>query len=196
MNPDQRGLTLIEILIALAIFAVVIVGALGAIGSTTSGLMEGFPTASMSARGAKDYTVASVYLQAFQEYMADHLTDATIGVTVPVGTTSFSAGPPPPASVFGFIPPSGQPYQLDWTELEVTVERWYWYCGNAAATPPVLPQYAPIDGVNPDPSVTEDQMILVRARLTWRYQGQTRTVPVERFVPYRPDIPLAVTPCP
>ncbi len=180
MNRDERGLTLIEILIALAIFAIIIVGALGAIGSTASGFMEGFPTAFVSGRAAKDYTVASVYLQAFQEYMADYLTDVTI--TGAEGTNTFTASPTPPTDVFGFTPPSGQPYQLDWEQMVVTVQRWYWDCAAA--------------NYSPSAATTDDQVILVRATLTWRYQGQNRSVPVERFVPYRPDIPLAVTACP
>lgn len=175
---DERGLTVVEILVALAIFAVITVGALGVIGATNSGgLLEGIPTGTITGRVAKDYTVASVYLQAFQEYMADYVDGATI--TLVLGTNTFT---PSAADVFGFPPPSSQPYQLTWEQLVVTAQNWYWDCATQAYDPAV--------------AATEDHLVMVRSTLTWRLKGEDRTVTVQRFVPYRPDIPPSVTPCP
>ncbi|OFV84919.1 MAG: hypothetical protein A2W26_00855 [Acidobacteria bacterium RBG_16_64_8] len=181
MKTGERGLTLIEILIALAIFAIVVVGALGAVGATSAGLTDTFSTGFGTGRAAKDYTVATSYLQGFQEFMAQYV-DASTTDTLETGSP-FSFTPAAP-SVFGFPVPSARPYQLNWTSIAVSVQRWYWDCGSpgqyraSVATP------------------TNDQVIWVRADLTWAVKGANRTLTVERFVPYRPDIGLVVTPCP
>jgi len=180
MRTAERGLTLIEILIALAIFAIVVVGALGAVGATTTGLTDSFSTAFGTGRAAKDYTVASTYLQGFQEFMADHVDLSTIGTLEAGSPHTFT---PADSDIFGFLLPSARPYQLQWTGMTVEVARWYWDCGSPG-------QYSPTA------AITNDQVVLVRATLTWALKNANRTVVVERFVPYRPDIGLTVTPCP
>jgi len=180
MRTAERGLTLIEILIALAIFAIIVVGALGAVGATNAGLTDTFPTAFGTGRAAKDYTVASTYLQGFQEFMADYVDPSTVGTLEAGSPHAFTPADP---DVFGFPLPSAQPYQMQWTGMAVEVARWYWNCGSPG-------QYSPTA------AVTNDQVILVRATLTWALKGANRAVVVERFVPYRPDIGLTVTPCP
>jgi prepilin-type N-terminal cleavage/methylation domain-containing protein len=180
MRADERGLTLIEILIALAIFAIIVVGALGAVGAANFGLTDTFPTALVGGRAAKDYTVASTYLQGFQEFMADYVDTSTIGTLESGSPFTFT---PADTDIFGFPVPSAQPYQMQWTNMVVEVARWYWDCGSPG-------QYSPTA------ASTIDQVIYVQTRLTWSLKGTNRTVEVERFVPFRPDIGLTVTPCP
>lgn len=183
MSTDERGLTLIEILIALAIFAIVIVGAIGAVGATSAGLTDTFSTGFGTGRQSKDYTVASSYLQGFQEYMAQYVdSDATTTTLELASPRSFAPASDP--DIYGFALPSARPYQLGWTSMVVEVQRWYWDCGSPG-------QYSPSVA-----GTTNDQVILVRARLNWTLKGAVRSLTVERFVPYRPDIGLVVTPCP
>lgn len=182
MSTDERGLTLIEILIALAIFAIVVVGSLGAVGATSAGLTDTFSTGFGTGRAAKDYTVATSYLQGFQEYMAQYVnSDATV-TTLAAFPRSFTPVSDP--NVYGFPLPSEEPYQLAWSSMVVQVQRWYWNCGNPG-------QYSP--SVAPP---TNDEVILVRATLTWALKDLTRTLTMERFVPYRKFIELPVTACP
>jgi prepilin-type N-terminal cleavage/methylation domain-containing protein len=184
MRTGERGLTLIEILIALAIFAIVVVGALGAVGAANMGLTDTFSTGFGTGRNSKDYTVATSYLQGFQEFMAQYVDASTIG-TLDTGLPhTFTPSSP---DVFGFPVPSERPYQLNWTSMAVSVQPWYWNCDNPG-------QYSP----TPSPSAgpTNDQVIYVRASLTWAVKGANRTLTVERFVPYHPDFGLVVTSCP
>src|SRR2546425_11360676 len=68
---NERGFTLIEILVSLAIFAVVVIGALGVLGAAGSrGFLSAVPTGFVTTRAARDITAAAVYLQAFQEHAA------------------------------------------------------------------------------------------------------------------------------
>ncbi|MDR7540574.1 MAG: prepilin-type N-terminal cleavage/methylation domain-containing protein, partial [Armatimonadota bacterium] len=123
---DQRGFTLLEVLVSLAIFAVVVIGALGVLGATSSGgFLEGFPTGFSTTRAAKDATAAAVYLQAFHEYVAAQNAAA-------LSPGAYCDGPDctgasiSSSGLTGYPTPPGQPYQLDWRRLDVTIERWCW----------------------------------------------------------------------
>lgn len=174
MSPGTRGFTLIEILIALAIFAIVVVGALGVIGAAnTSGFLEGIPTALVTGRTSKDITAASTYLRGFQEYMAGTMD----GATSP-GTYSFTTSA---SDIFGYPVPSAQPYQLAWSGMTVTIDNWYWVCG--------WDYYAPGGGA------TADRLVRVQTTLSWLFGAAARSVAVDRFVPYHPDVPFPGSVC-
>jgi prepilin-type N-terminal cleavage/methylation domain-containing protein len=176
MNNDARGFTLVEILIALALFAIIVVGVLGVIAATnTAGLLEGVPTALATGRTAKDITAASTYLRGFQEYMA-----AAADASTTPGVSTFD--PATATDILGYALPSAQPYQLGWSGMTVTVDPWYWVCG--------WEYYAP------GGPTTDDQLLRVQATLSWVLKGVTRTVTVERFVPYRPAIGFPGSVCP
>ncbi len=67
----ESGFTLIEVLVALTLVAVISVGAVGIVGgSAAGGLQEGAPTAVAAGRLAKDLTAAGVALQALHDYLA------------------------------------------------------------------------------------------------------------------------------
>ncbi len=169
---DQRGFTLLEVLVSLAIFAVVVVGALGVLGATSSGgFLEGFPTGFSTTRSAKDATAASVYLQAFHEYVAAQNTAALVpGV--------YCDGPDCPSAnlassgLSGWPTPPGQPYQLDWRRLDVTIERWCWDDS--------VRRYVHTSTCDTAPST--EYLVRVRSVLTWRYRSATRTLTLDRFV--------------
>jgi len=164
---DARGFTLLEILVSLAIFAVIVVGTLGILGaSNRGGFLEGFPTAFMTARAARDYTAASVYLQAFQEFVASKgAADATPGTyCIGSGCSPVVALPP---GLAGAPTPPGQGYQLDWTRLDVLIQTWYWDDVQERFTTAL--------------NATET-LVLVRSTLTWQMRGATRSVTVERFI--------------
>ena len=175
MRRGESGFTFIEILIALAIFAIVVVGALGVIGATNAaGLLEGVPTALVTGRTAKDMTAASTYLRGFQEYMAGTVDSTTIPGIYTFDTTA--------VDILGYSIPSAQPYQLAWSGMTVTIDTWYWVCG--------WDYYAPGGGA------TGDQLVRVQATLSWVLKGAPRSVTVDRFVPYRPGIPFPGSVCP
>lgn len=165
---DQRGFTLIEILVSLAIFAMIVIGALGVLGATDQGgFLEGFPTGFLTARIAKDYTSASVFLQAFQEFVASKGTAAATP-----GSYCLGSGCSPvvafPSGWTGYPTPPGTTYQLDWSRLEVLVERWYWDTTTNRFSSTVT---------------TNETMTRVRSTLTWRMKSVDRSVTVERFIP-------------
>lgn len=179
MTAGERGFTLVEILVSLAIFAVVVLGALGVLGAAGSGgFLEGFPTGFITTRAARDITAASVYVQAFQEHAAGLVSSTLIPglycdgpdctVTTPIVGTPISA-----SLLTGHPTPPGQPYQLDWRRVDVTIERWCW--------DDPTKQYAHTAGCDTTP--TTEYLVYVRTKLTWRFRDVPRTVEVGRFLP-------------
>lgn len=165
---NERGFTLIEILVSMAIFAMIVIGAIGVLGATDQGgFLEGFPTGFVTARVAKDYTAASVYLQSLNEFTA-----GKTAVNAPAGTYCVgSACSPPvalPSGLAGYPTPPGQSYQLDWTKLDVVIETWYWQ---------------PLSNSYSTSFNTTETLTRVRSTLTWQLRGQSRSVTMERFIP-------------
>jgi prepilin-type N-terminal cleavage/methylation domain-containing protein len=167
---NERGVTLLEILIALALFALIAIGTLGALGATSAGgFLEGLPVAFATSRTARDITAASVYVQRLQEYMS-----MNIAAAVPGKYCTGACSGEPPLPVDYPLPSSesiAQPYQLNWTKVEVLIESWGWDSVND--------RYAPSLGC------TDDCLFLVKTTLTWKlqtWQQDPRTVEMERFV--------------
>jgi prepilin-type N-terminal cleavage/methylation domain-containing protein len=169
MRLHERGFTLIEVLIALAVFAIIIVGAIGVMGAVNaSGLTEGLSTGLVTGRVSKDVTAASTYLQALQEYVAAKGSGSVIPDTYCAGTcgaeTALPVDFPTPASQ-GL----NQPYQLDWTNVVVLIEWWGWDAGTG--------QYAPSLGCS------GDCLLRVESTVSWQLKGAPRSVRMERFIP-------------
>lgn len=168
MIHRQDGFTLLEILVSLVIFAVIVVGALGVLGAAdVGGFLEGFPSAFATARVARDYTAASTYLQAFQEFVA-----SKGSANATPGTYCLGTGCSPevalPGGLTGYPTPPGQGYQLSWTRLDVLIELWYWDNVGKRFTA----------------TVTADETLTrVQTILTWTTRGFARTITVDRFIP-------------
>jgi len=169
MRPHERGFTLIEVLIALAVFAVIIIGTIGVMGAVNAGgLTEGLSTGLVTGRVSKDVTAATTYLQALQEYIASQGSGGVTPGTYCAGT-GCGALPPLPA---GFPTPASQglnqPYQLNWTNVVVVIEWWGWDgAGQYVATP----------------GCTADCLLRVESTVGWQLKGATRTIRMQRFIP-------------
>jgi prepilin-type N-terminal cleavage/methylation domain-containing protein len=203
MMTGERGFTLIEILISLAIFAVVVVGALGVLGAAGSGgFLESFPTGLAATRVARDITAASVYLQTFNEY-AMGLTSSTLTAgtytATPGGTCSTTltftgsglGSPPAPPG-----PPCNYPYQLNWQRLDVVIDLPWYACFNTSGTPlpctataPCFVKYSKAPGDSScNTDTTKESLVLIRAKLAWQYCPRptacaARSLEMDRFLP-------------
>lgn len=156
---DERGITLVELLVALALFAIVAIGTLGALGATNAGgFLEGFPVAFSTTRSAKDITAAAVYIQSLHEHLAQQG-----GLTE--GVFTFTPASPDP---FGFVKPSAERFQLRWTQMQVEIQRWGWNGEKDAYQ-------------NGEPCTT-DCLFWVRTQLEWQLKDSTRSVAMERFI--------------
>lgn len=165
---NERGFTLLEILVSLAIFALIVVGALGVLGAADQGgFLEGFPSAFVTARVARDYTAASVYLQAFQEFVAAKGSSNATPGTYCVGT-GCSPEVALPSGLTGYPAPPNEDYELAWSKLEVTIQTWYWDDVTKQFTTAVT---------------TDETLVRVATTLTWQLKGTTRSISVERFIP-------------
>jgi prepilin-type N-terminal cleavage/methylation domain-containing protein len=202
MMTGERGFTLIEILISLAIFAVVVVGALGILGAAGSGgFLESFPTGFAATRVARDITAASVYLQTFNEY-AMGLTSSTLTAgtytATPGGTCSTTltftgsglGSPPAPPG-----PPCNYPYQLNWQTLIVVIDLPWYACFNTSSTPapctatsPCFVKYSTGSDASCAINTSKESLVLIRAKLAWQYCPRptacvARTLEMDRFLP-------------
>ena len=202
MMTGERGFTLIEIMISLAIFAVVVVGALGILGAAGSGgFLETIPTGFAATRVARDITAASVYLQTFNEY-AMGLNSSTLNAgtytATPGGTCSTTltftgsglGSPPAPPG-----PPCNYPYQLNWQRLDVVIDPPWYACFNTSGTPAPCTATAPCFvkySTGSDASCTinnlKESLVRIGAKLTWQYCPRptacnARTLEVDRFLP-------------
>ena len=176
---QEQGFTLIEILVSLAIFAVVVIGALGVLGAAGSGgFLEGFPTGFLTTRTARDITAAAVYLQAFQEHASSLVSTSLIPGTYCEGP---DCSPPnlSASGITGWPTVPTQPYQLDWRRLDVTVEQWHWDdVADADGR-----KYCVVGTANCDATADTELLVRVQSTLTWRFRGVTRTLVVDRFLP-------------
>ncbi len=207
MMTGERGFTLIEILISLAIFAVVVIGALGVLGAAGSGgFLESFPTGLAATRVARDITAASVYLQTFNEY-AMGLNSSTLvagtyiatpGATCSTTLTFTGSGlgsPPAPPG-----PPCNYPYQLNWQSLTVLIDTPWYACFNTSgipaqctATAPCFVKYMQDPGdascATTLPSgAKKESLVRIDTKLTWQYCPRPtacapRTLEMDRFLP-------------
>jgi prepilin-type N-terminal cleavage/methylation domain-containing protein len=204
MIMSERGFTLVEILISLAIFAVVVIGALGVLGAAGSGgFLESFPTGFTTTRVARDVTAASVYLQTFDEYAmglnSSTLTagtyTATPGVTcstTPTFTPSGSGLGSPPAPPG---PPCNYPYQLNWQTLTVVIDPPWYACFNSSGTPPqctastpCFVKYSKASDASCAIDTTKESLVRIDAKLAWQYCPRptacaARTLEMDRFLP-------------
>ena len=191
---NERGFTLIEILVSLAIFAVVVIGALGVLGAAGSGgFLSAFPTGFVTTRAARDITAAAVYLQAFQEHAAQQAIsqgDASLvqgtycqgsdpGCANNLSSAGLGSYPLPSCNS---STPCPQPYQLDWRKIDVTIQRWY-ACFDTSTTPPTFVKYSTDPGSGCTVDTAQEYLVRVRSTLTWQYRGATRTLVVERYLP-------------
>jgi prepilin-type N-terminal cleavage/methylation domain-containing protein len=191
VGHDTRGFTLIEILVALLIFAIIAIGAIGVLGAanTGGGLLEGLPTGLITGRVAKDVTAASVYAQAVQEFIAAR--SATVPSATPTlycvqGSVTCPGTAPAelatwcpghgtvsavettlPGALAGMPTPQAEPYQLSWTNLFVLIEPWMWDTATQ--------QYS-ASGVG-------DTIIRVCSVVNWEFNGVPRTLRTDRFIP-------------
>jgi prepilin-type N-terminal cleavage/methylation domain-containing protein len=202
MMTGERGFTLIEILISLAIFAVVVVGALGILGAAGSGgFLESFPTGFAATRVARDITAASVYLQTFNEYAmglnSSTLTPGTYTAT-PGGTCSTTltltgsglGSPPAPPG-----PPCNYPYQLNWQTLTVIIDPPWYACFNTSSTPapctatsPCFVKYSTGSDASCTINNLKESLVRIDSKLTWQYCPRptacvARTLEMDRFLP-------------
>ena len=193
----DQGFSLIEVLVALGIFAVISVGVLSVLGATAvGGFQDASPTALATGRRAKDLTVAGVYLQALHDYLAsqDEMAWDAVFATWPPGATDriycirpggtpCGAGEPALPVLLGDYPiPEATPYQLNWTVVRILIQRWYWDCATN--------RYAPDRKVT-----TPDLLVRVHSSLTWQFKDEVRTLApggqgVDRFLSYHPPVPL------
>lgn len=193
----ERGFSLIEVLVALGIFAIVSVGVLSVLGATAAGgFQDASPTALATGRRAKDLTVAGVYLQALHDHLAsqDEMVWDAVFATWPPGTrdqtycirsggTPCDGGEPMLPALLGDHPlPESTPYQLNWTMVRISIQRWFWDCS--------MRRYAP-----DRPLPTRDLLIRVHSTLLWRFKHEVRSLApegrgVDRFLPYGSPGPL------
>jgi prepilin-type N-terminal cleavage/methylation domain-containing protein len=188
---DQQGFTLIEILVSVAIFAMLVIGALGVLGAAgAGGFLEGFPSGLATARTARDITAAGVFLESFQEYVATK-DDATfieggycegVGCGVDAGCTGSALSG---SGITGYPTPPGETYQLAWRCLGVTVEKWYWddTTDTDGAGSDKGKVYCVFASTGCSAVVTTEYLTRVRTRLTWRLRNVDRTIELDRFMP-------------
>ncbi len=168
----QDGFTLLEIMVAMTIFAAIVIGAAGLLApQAAGGFLATSPTAAGATQVAKDLTAASMYLQAVAEFLAGR-TD-----TIPAsGTYCLGEGCDPQGAFAGisFPPLPSGPTQLHAARLLVDIQRWQWN--------PVQGRYCPV-GPECMAASDDDYLTRVRATLTWRTAATARTLTVERSLP-------------
>lgn len=192
---DCGGFSLLEVLVALGIFLVVSVGALGLLGAAAAGgFQETAAPALTAGRRAKDLTVAGVYLQSLNDYLSsldDSVWEAVLAGWAPgaheqayclthTGAACGSGEPVPPAAWGAYPLPPSAPFQLPWTELRIAVTRLSWDCDTRRFAE------APV-------SAAPDELIRVRSILRWRIRDEVRALApagggLERVLAHRPAV--------
>jgi hypothetical protein len=191
------------VLVAVGIFLMVSVGTLGILGATAAGgFQETSPTALTTGRRAKDLTAAAVYLQGLHDYFAsldDSAWDRVLGAwpaaatgqtycLQPGGSACGGGETPPPAALGGYPLPPSAPYQLPWTTLRITVQRWEWDCdARRFALAPAR--------------TTPERLVRIQTTLVWQVKNDVRTLApggggLVRFLPYHPSTSAEEVACP
>jgi prepilin-type N-terminal cleavage/methylation domain-containing protein len=202
MMTGERGFTLIEILISLAIFAVVVIGALGVLGAAGSGgFLESFPTGLAATRVARDITAASVYVQTFNEYAMGlnsstlvagtytAIPGATCSTTLTFPGSGLGTPPAPPG------PPCNYPYQLNWQSVIVLIDPPWYACFNTSGIPPqctgtapCFVKYSTVNDASCSINTQKESLIRIETKLTWQYCPRPtacvpRSLVMDRFLP-------------
>lgn len=172
MSRGEQGFSIIEMLIALVVFAIVAIGVLTVVGAaSTGGFLGAFPTSFATVRVARDYTTAAAYLQSFEDFAANKQSaNLTPGEWTATPGADFPSG-----KGLDDHPPFPSTGQLNWTSLVVCIERWPWDGSTKYADPNP-------NGCSPT-LTTGDYVTLVEPTLTWTFKGQVRTLAVDRFIP-------------
>jgi len=167
--PDgaEAGFTLLEVLVAVAMLALVLVGAGG-----RGGALDGLRGAQAGIRVARDYTAASSYLQSLHEFVAGrsggHVEPGAY--CVGPGCRVVRAFPP---GLNGYPLPPATPSQLDWRRLEMVIEPWVWDGTSGHFVPAAA---------SPGPAPGAGTLWRVRSTLAWRFAGAERSLVLERFI--------------
>lgn len=181
MREREQGFTLIEVLIALVIFAIVAIGALAALGATTSsGFLGAFPTSFSTVRQAKDFTAAATYLQSLDDYIASKGKNVAPPDTYCMENVSGACSPVPVKLLPSWGQLSGPPVpstQLGWTKLDVLIQQWYWDAGLNAGDG----GYCLVGSSGCSAAASGDYILYVSSTLSWSFSGRIRSVATSRF---------------
>jgi prepilin-type N-terminal cleavage/methylation domain-containing protein len=171
---DERGFTLLEIMISLVVFLVIVIGTMGVLGAAgEGGFFGGFPIGFAVVRTARDYTAASLHVQALHEFAA-----SAGGLAAPVGTWCRGPGCSPESwpPEWAAAPAAPiRPYQLDLRRTDVLIQRWHWDATNR--------KYCLVGTGGCASVVSDDYLVYLRTTLTWQLQSASRTLTAERVIP-------------
>lgn len=161
MSRSEAGFTLIEILIALTVFFVLVIGTFAVLAwATTEGYLGAFPTSLGTTRVAKDYTAASVYLQALEQYVITQNPPLAAGCYTTAVTPTGSLDCPPGLTIQPSLPAGAPtPVELGWREVQLLVQPWGWVEASGTYSP------TPTCG---------DCLKLVQATVYWEFKGRTQ----------------------
>lgn len=169
---SQDGFTLLEMMVAMTIFSVIVIGTAGFLASSAAGgLLAASPTAVGATQTAKDLTAASSYLLAVMEFFADRA-----GAMPASGTYCLGQRCDPNEVIEGTDLPllPSDSNQLRAARLLIDIQRWRWN--------PLRSGYCP---AGPEcPATPDDESVThIRATLTWQMAATARTLMVGWLLP-------------